>query len=117
MDFYANLGYPSDSSCNIFFDVFYSPDNDGKYISYDYQKVNYQNIIDSVMDLYPHKLYTFYLPLFQIYGITNRGKYRIQGFYRFRKDDGSYYVQPSDYLYLNITKEQPRVSRIKVSNR
>jgi hypothetical protein len=101
IDFYANLGYPEDSTCNIYFQVMKLGPN-GKYVDYKYQTVDYRNGIDSVIRLRSHRIYSFYMPLFEVYGIKETGSYRIQGFYRFINDAGEYFVQGSDYLDIVV---------------
>ena len=102
-DFYARLGYPQDSSCNIYFSIEKANGNN-QYETYNYQAVDYDNVIDSIMILHPHKIYSFYLPIFTLYDIKDFGNYRIQGFYRFKTETGSYFIQKSDYLYLAVAK-------------
>jgi hypothetical protein len=102
-DFYAKLGYPKDSACNIYFTIDKAT-TANTYEPYDYKPVDYDNVIDSVMILRPRKIYSFYLPIFTLYDIKDAGNYRIQGFYRFKTEDGGYFIQRSDYLYLVVIK-------------
>lgn len=102
-DFYAKLGYPKDSACNIYFTIDRAI-NKIQYEPYNYQPVDYDNTVDSIMILRPRKIYSFYLPIFTLYDIKDAGNYRIQGFYRFKTEDGKYFIQKSDYLYLVVIK-------------
>ncbi len=101
IDFYGNLGYPKDSTCNIYFLIF-RMNNRGQYVDYAYDTVDYKNVIDSMIWLYPGKIYTFYLPLFQIYDIKEPGSYRIQGVYRMISPTGEFYIQKSDYFDVTV---------------
>lgn len=101
IDFYGNLGYPEDSAANIYF-LLQKADSKGRYIDYKFDRVDYKNIVDSIIRLKPHKIYSFYLPLFQVYGIKDPGTYRIQGLYRFINDQGLYIIQKSDPLDIII---------------
>jgi len=101
IDFYANLGYPEDSTSNIYFEIM-KADNHGKFFNYKYAKVDYKNGIDSVMQLKPRGIYSFYLPLFEVYDIKDAGTYRLQGFYRFINDAGEYIIGRSEYLDIII---------------
>jgi len=100
LDFYANLGYKEDEKCSIYFDM-YKQGKDNEFAPYNFAKTDYQNMIDSNFMLHPRKIYTFYLPLLQLYTIKEPGKYRIQGFYRYKTNEGTV-VQPSDFLYLDV---------------
>lgn len=103
IDFYGNLGYPTDSTCNIYFQI-QKFDGNGRFKDYAYTKVDYKNTIDSMMRLKPHGIYLFYLPLFEVYDIKEPGVYRIQGFYRYIDDKGQYFIQKSEFLDISVNK-------------
>jgi hypothetical protein len=101
LDFYGNLGYIDDTTCNIYFHLM-KGNSSGQFMDYEYGRVNYKNGIDSMMQLKPTKIYSFYLPLFEVYNIKEPGTYRIQGFYRFVSSSGEYYTQSSNYLDIVV---------------
>ena len=100
LDFYADLGYKENEKSSIYFEIF-KKTKDSVYTPYDFAKTDYQNMVDSNFMLHPRKIYTFYLPLLQLYDIKEPGQYRIQGFYRYKTNQGIT-TQQSDYLYLEV---------------